>query len=112
MIQDLSHPVHKSTCAQLRSRKYGDCDCGYAYEKGNAKPGDVIAVMGDGLRRVPNSVDGATFIVNSATEGLMGTVVHVRDYRYTEHGTRAFVIWSVGADGYRVVQRAMQQAIA
>lgn len=102
----LNHPIHDlKLCARVASAGLQDCDCGYTPE-GSPKPGDVIAVTKGGLHRVYLGKDepGFTFLVDTVTEGLVGPVVHVRDYRRPDDGT-TWNICSIGADGYRIVHR-------
>lgn len=47
-----------------------------------------------------------TFPVDKFTIGVLGPVAHVRDYRFrpTEFRAANYQIWSIGADGYEIVE--------
>jgi hypothetical protein len=59
-----------------------------------------IKLFGPGVHRVIRGEEGMIFPVDKFSNGLMGDVAHIRDYRFD--GTLGYVIWSIPADGYEV----------
>lgn len=66
----------------------------------------IIKINKEGCNRVLNGQIGMTFPVDKFTVGVLGPVAHVRDYRFGPTELRAvnYQIWSIGADGYEIVE--------
>jgi hypothetical protein len=67
----------------------------------------VVIVNKAGIDRVLRGEPGMTFVVDEFTNGVLGPVAHVRDYRFPPSQLKAkpFQIWSIPFDGYEVVKR-------
>lgn len=74
----------------------------------------MVRLKEAGLKRVLNGRAGMTFVVDSFTETLdeRGKVAHVRDYRGKDAALgREFQIWSIGPDGYEMVENPRRELI-
>lgn len=56
-----------------------------------------------GLRKILDGQEGMVFMVDKFTNGLLGPVAHVRDYRSGQDSHKGFTIWSLPYDEYEVV---------
>ena len=69
----------------------------------------VVKVTARGLARIPDTKEGATFIVDSWTQRWGTTtpdmiIYHVRDYRYAAKAWGDFCIWSLAPGDYEEVK--------
>jgi hypothetical protein len=57
-------------------------------------------------QRVLKFETGMTFAVDHFTDTVdgRGKVAHVRDYRYKQSAEQLFQIWSIGPEGYSLVE--------
>jgi hypothetical protein len=59
-----------------------------------------VKLLAPGTDRVIRGEEGMIFPVDKFSDGVMGKVAHIRDYRFD--GPRSYQIWSIPADGYEL----------
>lgn len=69
----------------------------------------VVKVTARGLARIPDTKEGATFIVDSWTQRRGAEtpdmiIYHVRDYRYAAKAWGEYCVWTLAPGDYEEVQ--------
>lgn len=66
----------------------------------------IVVINVQGAQRVLSGKSGMTFVVDSFTDTVdkRGLVAHVRDYRYRQSTEHQYQIWSIGPEGYSVIE--------